>query len=316
MIKQNKKGIEMSFAWMFAILVGVVIILLAIYAAVKIVGTEKKAKDSAIGKELSTLLNPIETNLESAKTSTITFAEDTRLYNSCDLYGNFGTQLISTATSSGIGNKWEKPGSPARLYNKYIFSSSILEGKNIYILSKPFYLPYKVGDFIIMWNDQDYCFVSPTNDVEEEVIGLGLKNINVSSSTKECPEHSIKVCFVGSGCDIDVSSNTVKRKGQKTVYYADTEGNEMLYAAIFSDPLLYECQLQRMMRRASELALLYASKSDFLSAKGCTSTALQSDLISYSNRTRIMNSSLEINSIASESSLLGDRNKQLSCNLF
>lgn len=306
----------MSFAWMFAILVGVVIILLAIFAAVKIVGTEKKAKDSAIGKELSTLLNPIETNLESAKTSKITFAEDTRLYNNCDLNGNFGTQLISTATSSGVGNKWERPGSPARLYNKYIFSSSILEGKNIYVLSKSFYMPYKVGDFIIMWNDQQYCFVSPTNNVEEEITGLNLKGINVSSSADECPQNSIKVCFFGTGCDIDITSNTVKRKGQKTVYYAETEGDGMLYAAIFSDPLLYECQIKRMMKRASELALLYVSKSDFLSTKECTSTALQPDLISFSDKTRMMNSSLEINSIASQASLLGDRNDQLSCKLF
>jgi hypothetical protein len=316
MVPKNKKAVEMSFAWMFAILVGAMIIMLAVYAAVKLVGTERKAKDSEIGKQLSILLNPIETNIESSKTSTITFAEDTRLYNRCDLNGNFGTQLLSTATSSGIGNKWESPASPARLYNKYIFSQAILEGKNVYVLSKSLSMPYKIGDFIMMWNDQQYCFISPPNDIKEEINGLNLKRINISSSARECPSNSISVCFSGSGCDVDVGSNLVKKKGLKTVYYADTDGNGMLYAAIFSDPLLYECQLQRMMKRASELALLYISKSDFLSARGCASISLQSDLAMFSNKTKMMNSSLEIKSIAQQASLLADRDEQLSCRLF
>jgi len=315
--RQNKKALEMSFAWIFAILVGAVIIILAVYTAVKIIDSQRRATDSATAKELSTLLTPVETNLESAKTTSIAFSKETRLFNECNLNGNFGTQLISTAASSGIGNEWEKPGVASRFYNKYLFSSNPVQGKTLYILTKPFFMPYKVADLIYIWSENDdYCLVNPPYDMESDVSGLNMKNINVSSSAAECPAGSIKICFSSSGCDVDVNLNskTVKHRAQKTQVYSDAEGDTLLYAAIFSDSVLYECQLQRLMKRTSELALLYASKSDFLSAKGCTSSSLQAELISYS--ALLKNATSSLNSVSFMSEQIADSNDALECKLF
>lgn len=319
-IIKNKKAVEINFSWMFAIIVGIVIILIAIYATTKLVGMERKAKDTELGKELSTLLTPVETSIESGRATQITTPQETRIYNDCDLSGTFGVQKISAASESGLGNQWEKPAVPSRFYNKYLFSSSVVQGKNFYILTKPFSMPYKVADLIIMWsNNQKYCFINAQQDIIEDVMDLNLKNINLNDTN--CKVNETKVCFDKS-CStnynvyIDRDSLTVKKKGMPAVYYTDTDDNSLLFAAIFTDPVLYECQVKRLMKRTGELALLYASKSDLLSTKGCTSTALQAELITYANLTSSMNSTLSLNSIKTLSENLKDENKPLDCPLF
>jgi len=52
----------------------------------------------------------------------------------------------------------------------------------------------------------------------------------------------------------------------KDIYVIDNEDKyALLYAAIFSDPITYNCQVKRLMKRAGELARLYEQKSEFLS---------------------------------------------------
>jgi len=70
MIK-NKRAFEFSFSWLFAIIMGAVIIFLAIYAANKFIGTERAKQDTELGKELGIILLPIETGLETAKTESV-----------------------------------------------------------------------------------------------------------------------------------------------------------------------------------------------------------------------------------------------------
>ena len=62
---RTKRGLEISFAWMFSIIVGAAIIFLAVFAAVKLVNLGKQQTDTEVGKQLGILLNPIETSLES-----------------------------------------------------------------------------------------------------------------------------------------------------------------------------------------------------------------------------------------------------------
>ena len=126
---KGKHGFEFSFGWIFAIVVGAAILSLAIYAAVKIVGQERDIQQTIAGKEIGIILSPIETSLEGSKASYITFPVRTRVFNDCDNVGFFGTQKISTSIESGIGKQWVKPSTQSRFYNKYLFSSSTVEGK-------------------------------------------------------------------------------------------------------------------------------------------------------------------------------------------
>ena len=90
----------------------------------------------------------------------------------------------------------------------------------------------------------------------------------------------------------------------------------LIYGAIFAPKKLYECQVKRLMSRASELSLLYNSKSVYLSSGNCDSITLQSGLAQYANYTNGLNESIELRSIRGLSDELENKNGRLLCKLF
>ena len=313
----NKKGFEFSFGWLFAIIVGAVFIFLAIYAATSLIKQNRNIQDTFAGKELGVILSPIETSLESGKTTQISFPVETRVYNDCKTNGNFGSQGISVASKSGLGQAWQDPGEVSRFYNKYIFSSSTLEGKGATVLVKPLNFPYEVADLIFMWSTSDeYCFVDAPTDIEDEIKGLNIKNINFTSNAAECKKNSKRVCFSGTSCEIqvDLGSQSVT-KNKQTLYYADDKENAFLYGAIFADNGIYECQVKRLMKRTAELALIYRAKSESLSSNGCSSN-LEGELTIYANQTLSLNNTIQLREIELNANELERRNNALSCKLF
>ncbi len=72
-MKIKKRGyLQISFAWMFALIVGAVILFLAIYFATKLVDKGDDVIDAKTGKEMGILLNPLETSMESIRTTPLT----------------------------------------------------------------------------------------------------------------------------------------------------------------------------------------------------------------------------------------------------
>lgn len=317
----NRRGFEFSFAWMFAIIVGAVILFLALYAGGGILGTTREEIDSTTAAQLATILNPLETSLESSKYYKVSFSEETRIYTSCSLEGNFGRQGISTAVKSDIGEEWKLPGAETSNYNKYFFTNKIIQGRDLHFFAVPFSFPYKVSDIMVGY-DEEYCFISPPEIVKEEIEALDLPEIKNVVNRGECGDGEKEVCFEGSGCDIDVTVNehsygngidslygTVS-KNTKKVYF---EG-PLIYGAIFSDADLYECQTERIMKRAAELAQLYAAKGDFLSGKGCGGS-LGPELVQFAETAKISNSE-DLVKVEREANELRRRNELLACKLF
>lgn len=307
----NRKGIEFSFAWIFAIIVGSAIIFLAIYVSTNIVTNTRYQTDTETAAQLDVLFNPIETNLESGKLVQIDFPDITRMYNDCSDDGNFGKQSVRTSTRSGVGSTWQTPGAPISSNNRYIFSEGIVEGKTAYAFTKPVDLPYKVGDMIIIYS-QEYCFVNPTDDVKDEISLLNLPKASINSSVRYCPRESKKVCFFSNenGCDIKVDSNSVTQNGKKVYYQGD-----FIYGAIFSEQNIYECQVKRLIKRDSALSELYASKSDFLSLKGCTSN-LAGELTSFKGSLDSYESSSQLKTLFTIAKEVENKNNALNCKLF
>ncbi len=295
----NRKGIEFSFGWIFALIIGAAIIFLAVYAAVKLVGTERTVQSAELSKQLDVILTPIETGYESGKSVTpLEFPSETRIYNYCTLEGNFGAQKIIVDASSGIGGKWQNVNllTPSVSYNKYVFSASIVQGRKVMVFSKPFNMPFKVANLLFLYADK-YCFVHTPSEIEKEVTSQRMQNINITDDTPgSCPKQSIRVCFAEDvGCNITVNTNEKSvEKGNSVVYY---EGG-LVYGAIFSSPDLYECQVARLMKRASELAMLYNAKSENIAAStgGCSSE-LQGYLQSFATLTGGTNSSMALREI-------------------
>lgn len=260
----NRTGyLQISFAWIFAIIVGAFILFLAIFAVTKFIKTEQTITEAEIGKEIGILLNPLETGFESGKTTSITIPVETRIHNGCNNNGVFGRQIIKLSQKSF--NEWTETGTEVGFSNRYIFSDSIVEGENFQIFLKPFEFPFKVADLIYLTSSKkEYCFIDPPERIEKEISRLNPKNI----FTTDCPGNSIKVCFEGgSECDIDVNHNikSVEKRGD-VVYF---EGDTLMYAAIFADKEIYECQLERLMQRTEQLASLYDDKASLISNQGC-----------------------------------------------
>jgi hypothetical protein len=319
-----KRGLEASFSWIFAIAVGAVIIFLAIWASNEFIQTERTVRDTEIGKEIGILLSPVETGIESGKTSKIILAEETRLFNTCRTEGNFGRQSLSVATRSGLGEEFQSPGFETSFFNKYVFSQSVVRGEEYLVFSKPFYYPYKIADIILILGEESYCFIDTPYGIEQEISDLNIEEVSLVGDITECPnlEEEIKVCFASSNCDIDVNLNSKSVKNNiagVTSYYALGEGdseNSLLYGAIFSSPGVYECQVKRLMKRASQLAFLYNSKSEFLTAKGCGSSLLQKDLFSFGNATANFEESIDFRKISNIEKEVLRKNEDLNCKLF
>ncbi len=307
----EKKGMEFSFTWLFVLLVGSAILFIAIFAATRILDLGTEEYQTKLAAELGTILSPLETSLESGKYYTIKMPDETRLFNNCEEAGPFGKQEISLSVKSGLGKEWQRSGVPYSSSNKYVFSDEIVQGKNLDVFVKPFNFPYKIGDLIIIYNKK-YCFVSPPEDVEDEILSFGLRNVNISKNKNNCPIDSTSVCFKSTGCDINVfidddKSGSIK-KNKKTLYYYDS----LLYAGIFSEPELYECQLTRLRKRASQLALLYAEKTQF-SSERCGS-GFADELELFANR--LGNENIRFTDVAFEAEEIGEKNERLSCPLF
>ena len=263
---RNKRGyLQISFAWLFAILVGAVILFLAIFLSTKLIRTEQTSMGAQTGKEIGILLNPLETSFETGKTTSLTLPVETRIYNKCNNNGVFGNQIIQISQKSF--NKWTETDIDIAFSNKYIFSERYVEGKKFYVFSKPFEFPFKVADLIYITSSlEKYCFVNPPEDIEEELSDLGQENLLI----EDCSDSkNIMVCFEDSDCDINVNyySKYVEKDDEK-MYFG---GDALMYAAIFSNSDVYECQLKRLMQRVENLALLYKDKALFVAETGCHS---------------------------------------------
>ncbi len=158
-------------------------------------------------------------------------------------------------------NKWKETNIEASFSNKYIFSKEISEGKQFYVFSKPFEFPFKISDLIYLTSAEErYCFVDAPEHIEEEIEDLQQENL----LTEDCSDETINVCFDGD-CEINVDySAGYVEKNEERMYF---DSEPLMYAAIFSEPEVYECQVKRLMQRVKELSLIYMDKEDFVIGK-------------------------------------------------
>ena len=209
------------------------------------------------------------------------FNSETRINNFC-LDGEFGRQELSVATKSNVGQEWNIAGEAVSVSNKYIFSSGQSSGKEFYIFSKPFNYPYKVADLIIVMPER-YCFVNAPEEIVDEIEGLAIPNIEIQN----CSEGAMTVCFGSGSCDVNVygscmsgctsvyDEGTVEKYGLGMKYVGS-----LMYAAIFSDKGIYDCNVKRLMYRTAKIAEGYVQKADLMDARGCD-TQLKGDLYAW-----------------------------------
>ena len=272
---------QYNFAWIFAIIAGAAILIIAIYGAMQFGDTQRFTSDTKIAKKIQILTDPLEAGFAEGKFGKMLFNSETRINNFC-LDGGFGRQEISVATRSNIGQEWNLAGEAVSVHNKYIFSSDRSSGKEFYVFSKPFEYPYKVGDLIMIMPGR-YCFVDAPENIVDEIEGLAIPTIEIQN----CSESSVKVCFGFGDCDVNVygsclsecdslyDEGTVEKYGLGMKYVGS-----LMYAAIFSDKGIYDCNVNRLMYRTAKIGEGYAQKTDLMDARGCN-TDLKGDLYAW-----------------------------------
>ncbi len=304
---RKKSGfIDISFNWIFSLIVGAFILFMAIFIAVKITNIERVSQGAQTSKDIGILLSPLETGFETSIATTLILPSETIIQTDCNEFGNFGNQIIKTFQKKPLNSNQVS----VSFQNKYIMSEKTIEGKNFYVFSMPFNFPFKVASltYLIPVN-KEYCFVKAPENIIKELNDLEINNILNSTRAGDCNEDSVSVCFQGAGgCSINVRSDYIE-KNNKRVYF---EGNELMYASIFSDPDIYECQLVRLMKRTSKLTSLYEDKAVFIAQKCNTN-------INFDEFKALVDSfenSQDLNNLEVESSILTKSNDVANCKLW
>ena len=191
---------------------------------------------------------------------------------------------------------------------------SRIEIKEFSVFSKPFNMPFKISD-LIFFSGQKYCFIQAPEEIKDELQGLNMKNVNFTETNNDCSEDSKKICFASSaGCDTAVYSNGnfesgyINKEG-KTLYYV----GPLIYAALFSSPEIYECNVKRLMLRLTNLCFVYKDKIKILEKKDCSSL-LDSHLTEMINLAR--DDSQSLLAVKDKAEEIEQINKAAVCKVF
>jgi hypothetical protein len=280
----NKKG-QVEFNWLFVLIIGAVILFLAIFFVGKLINTQQYASETELVKNFDILLNPFASiggmgTVTLAKT--IQMPQTTQINQTCSTKDRRITMYLRSQSSTG--KKWGEWSLANQIYNKYIFSNSFMESSTFDVFGMPLNIPFRVDDLIFIL-DKDYCFVNAPTEVKSEIGTVNISKLQFTDSQNDCKASSIKVCFETSGCDIRVVGSCTTTDCNKFDYgYVSKKGNldyattTMMYAAIFSDQKMYDCEITMLKERLDSLIDIYKQKAIILAGEGCSTTELQTAL--------------------------------------
>jgi len=279
----DKKG-QVEFNWIFVMIIGAVILFLAIFFVGKLMGTQRYASETEMVSNFDILLNPFASiggmgTVTLAKT--IQMPQITQINQTCSTKDRRITMYLRSESSTG--KKWGEWSLAKQIYNKYIFSNSFMEAKAFEVFSMPLNLPFRVDDLIFIL-DKNYCFINAPAEVKGEIGMVNLSKLQFVNSQNDCKTGSTEVCFETSGCDIRVVDECTTDCNKFDYGYISKKGKldyattPMMYAAIFSDQKMYDCEMEMIKERLNGLIDIYKQKAAILSGQGCGTSELQTAL--------------------------------------
>lgn len=299
-IKKDKKGyLQVSFQWIFAIIVGAIILFLAIYGVTKFMNLEQGKQDIQKARQLNALLNPTETSFESGSKIILETNVKTEIYNDCNDYGEFGEQKIGIKQENF--DKTSTMKNTVTSKNKYIFSNNpVKSDRYFYIFTKPFNFPFKIADLTYLTSKENiYCLEGDFPKERRKDLIINQSNIIVDCKDKVLnSEQTTEVCFKNSenfgnpDCNIEVDylSKVIGKQGQEIEFY----NNALMYAGIFSTPENYECQLKRLMKKTEKLAEVYIEKSNIITSSTDCGNKMKPELLALKDFAKNYNDSSDL----------------------
>jgi len=262
---KNKKGME--FAWIFAIIVGAMILFLAFYFIGHQVLSNKTSQGTEEVHGLDILFNPFSYlgAMGAVTSKPIELPRASNLEFDCDTNGLGSDAII---VDSGLTRN---------IYDKYIFSENF-NAKKIQTISMPFTMPWRVADLIFVFpSDKEYCFTNMPAELQNELELLNYSNFYFD--IYDCHENATRVCFSphGEQCDIhvvspvDYTEGYVLKNGQK-LYFVGRDYSLLLGAIFSRDKDYYDCNVKRLAIRIGMEIQVYNEKQKALLEKGCSTT--------------------------------------------
>ncbi len=272
----NKKGfMNLSFGWIFGLIVGAAVLFLAIFMVTRYVDLEQTSQSAQSGRQIEAWFNSLNTGENVSISTTLTSSVETKIHSGCSLFGDFGEQKIRVDEKSM--NEF-KTGMEINFNNQYIYisdESSEIPDKSFSVFSNTFNFPFKVSNLIyVAPKSKQYCFITSEEKQQDKIRNLNQNNFKVEENLEDCEINSKTICFSQGNCDINIRNNYVEKENGKKLWYYGNEA--LMYAAIFSDKELYECQLKRLMKRVSKLSDMYVYKSKDM--VGCDHSTLKMGL--------------------------------------
>lgn len=322
----------LEFGWIFAIIVGAVILFLAFYFIGTTLFQTDIFKGYAVEHSFDIILNPFSYfgGLGASAAKNIDLGSKANLSFSCSVQGDFGYNSIQESDKV----------QPRLIYDKYVIAPKYIQGRRFQVISKPFVMPWRIVDLIyIIPVDKRYCFVK-LPEIEEDFgegrEGTGM-NISVfefisgtGTSILDCSPGSVTICnntvSGSSTCDITIYSDRVIKKNypsQAMYYIKDLDGsNALMYAAIFSDPEIYNCTLKRIVKRLNYQVDIYDTKVMALNTRQCSISINSANLNGLKQKANTILESTgqipltKLNDLKSVAQTLDNLNTQSSCSLF
>jgi hypothetical protein len=264
------KRAQFNFVWLFAILAGVAILILAIYGVTKLSQTSEYEVNTILAQQFNNLIDPLATGFSETSTGYIDLNREVKIENYCT-NESFGTNRITIFTRSSTDEKWTTTGLDAIAKNKYIFSS-LEPSRTLNITSIGFNLPFKITDLTLI-TTKNYCLQNAPEEIKSLVSAGAIKNFKV----EPCEEDDITVCFDRVGCDIHVRGDCIGahcETGYETGIVTKEDSHlsfvgSLLFAAIIADKDTYECNVQRIIYRASTLYQTIHKKAELMESRNC-----------------------------------------------
>ncbi len=252
----NKKGIGITFNWVFAVIAGGIIFMFFVGFAAENMDLFGKLTAMRVSEELNSAFSGLKTTLVS---TSISFDRDINLEFKCD--GEREKLIVG----------WR---SGRNLYDNLVFSPEEMEGSEFLLMTKSWKVPYRVDNFIFISDDRDYCLENPPvdfgNDLPDDFKDLLLDIDTVPSCNGEkiIFENGVAPNFCKDDSDIKVYYSTLVNSGERyggicPKNSIDTPlaffGDAMIYAAIFGDQ--FECLYPLIEEKLRIMSEVYKNKA-------------------------------------------------------
>lgn len=242
----NKRGFEVAFSWIFAIIAGISIFLFLSWFAVRQTDLFGVLSAQTATEELDIAFTIVRDNLVSTK---LEFKRDVKLEFKCD-DNTLGEEKVFINGKAG-----------KKLKGNIVFAPNSLNGNTFELFTVSWNAPFRVANFILLNSNGDtYNLISAPVDLklpDNFNFYGGDKKIEFYNGLSDyCSASGVEI-YYEKDLDLDEYYGTICI-GRRNYNFV---GDAMIYAAIFSDSSNFGCLYNKALEKYSNMKNVYLEKS-------------------------------------------------------